>query len=62
MVCTLSLLPHQVGLYTATMPESLAEEAAQWLHRPERVRISASAASISKSVAQVGGQVLVLCF
>ncbi|PRW59081.1 DEAD-box ATP-dependent RNA helicase 20-like [Chlorella sorokiniana] len=43
----------QVGLYTATMPESLAQEAAQWLHRPERVRISASAASISKSVAQV---------
>ena len=47
--------PPQVGLYTATMPDSLAEVAAQWLHRPEQVRISASAASISRSVTQVGG-------
>lgn len=35
------------------MPESLAEVAAQWLHRPESVRISASAACIAKTVAQV---------
>ena len=45
----------QVALFTATMPESLEEVAAEWLRRPERVRISASAASISRSVTQVGG-------
>ena len=45
----------QVGLFTATMPEALgAEVAALWLHRPERIRVSAAAAaSISKSVTQV---------
>lgn len=51
---TLLLLLHpQVGLFTATMPESLQEVAAAWLHRPERVAIHASAASISRSVTQV---------
>lgn len=44
----------QVGLFTATMPESLEEVAAEWLHRPQRVQITAADASISKSITQVG--------
>ena len=42
----------QVALFTATMPDSLGEVAAGWLRRPERIRISHSAASISRSVTQ----------
>ena len=43
-----------MGLFTATMPESLEEVAAERLHRPQRVQITAADASISKSITQVG--------
>ena len=43
----------QVGLFTATMPDALADVAAGWLHKPERVRVSPSAASIAGTVTQV---------
>ena len=36
------------------MPESLEEVAAEWLHRPQRIQITAADASISKSITQVG--------
>ena len=50
-----------MGLYTATMPDSLQEVAAQWLRRPERVRVAASAACISRSVTQVCGPAVGAC-
>jgi hypothetical protein len=43
----------QVGLFTATMPESLDVVASAWLHRPERISVATSEANISKSVTQV---------
>jgi hypothetical protein len=36
------------------MPESLEEVAAEWLHRPQRIQITAADASISKWITQVG--------
>eukprot|EP00887_Chlorella_sp_A99_P004705 scaffold4.g4705.t1 len=43
----------QVALLSATMPGELAAVAAAWLRRPERLRLAAGAASISRTVTQV---------
>ncbi|GAB4823853.1 hypothetical protein N2152v2_010899 [Parachlorella kessleri] len=43
----------QVCLFTATMPESLGDVAAGWLHRPKHIRVTHSAACISRTVTQV---------
>lgn len=47
------VLPMQVALFTATMPESLQELAAAWLQQPEVIRVATSAACISSSITQV---------
>lgn len=53
----------QVLLFTATMPQEVASAAAQWLlPGATKVQVSASAASISKTVTQVVQVRLLACF
>ena len=51
---TCKALPRvQVIVCTATMPEDLASESAQWLQNPERIHAALSSASVSRSITQV---------
>lgn len=40
-------------LFTATMPESLAETAGRWLRDPSKVHLAGSGEAISRTVTQV---------
>ena len=48
----------QVALFTATMPPEVERVAEGWLRAPLHVRVAHSAASISRTVTQVGGGAL----
>lgn len=43
----------QVLLFTATMPDSLQQEANAWLRKPERMHVAMNGACISPTITQV---------